>query len=58
MNAGETIELLVNAENYNIHRLKISDSFIEMMEFMFNEKFKLIEQKEKDYQELILLLKG
>jgi hypothetical protein len=59
MTVGEKIELLVNAtDDYVKIRLKTSDQFIEMMKFMFSEKYKLIEQKEKEYEKLVLILKN
>ena len=48
MTVGEKINLLVNAtDDYAEIRLKTSDQFIEMMKFMYKDKYKLIEQKEK-----------
>jgi hypothetical protein len=59
MTVGERIDLLVNAtDDYAEIRLKTSDQFIEMMKFMFSEKYKLIEQKEKEYEKLVLILKN
>ena len=54
MNVGETIDLLVSTDDYLNVRSKISDQFIEMMKFMYSEKYKLIEGKEESYNEFIL----
>ena len=57
MTVGERVDLLVNAtDDYAKIRLKTSDQFIEMMKFMFSEKYKLIEHKEKEYEKLVLIL--
>ena len=57
MTVGERIDLLVKAkDNYAEIRLKTSDQFIEMIKFMFSEKYKLIEDKEKEYQKLVFIL--
>lgn len=57
MTVGERVDLLVNAtDDYAEIRLKTSDQFIEMMKFMFSEKYKLIEQKEKEFKKLISII--
>lgn len=57
MTVGERVDLLVQAtDNYAEIRLKTSDQFIGMMKFMFSEKYKLIEHKEKEYEKLVLIL--
>lgn len=53
MNVGETIENLITTDNYLNERIKLSDEFIEMMKFMFSEKYKLIEEKEENFQKVI-----
>ena len=59
MTVGERIDLLVNAtDNYAEIRLKTSDQFIEMMKFMFSEKYKLIEYKEKEFKRMIEVIKS
>lgn len=57
MTVGERVDLLVNAtDDYAEIRLKTSDQFIELMKFMFSEKYKLIEQKEKEFKKLISII--
>jgi len=59
MTVGERVELLVKAtDNYAEIRLKTSDEFIEMMKFMFSEKYKLIEQKEKEFERMVEIIKS
>ena len=54
MTVGEKIDLLVNAtDNYAQVRLKTSDQFIEMMKFMYKDKYKLIEHKEQEYFKML-----
>lgn len=51
MTVGERINLLVNStENYTEIRLNTSEQFIEMMKFMFPDKYKLIEKKKNNSQ--------
>jgi len=48
MTVGERVDLLVNStDDYVEHRINTSDEFMEMMKFMFSEKYKLLEKKEK-----------
>ena len=59
MTVGERVDLLVNAtDDYAEIRLKTSDQFMEMMKFMFIEKYKLIEAKEKEFQRMIEVIKS
>jgi len=59
MTVGERVDLLVNAtDDYAEIRLKTSDEFIEMMKFMFSEKYKLIEAKEKEFERMIEVIKS
>ena len=58
MTVGERVDLLVNStDDYVEHRINTSDEFMEMMKFMFSEKYKLLEKKEKEYERLIEILK-
>lgn len=57
MTVGERVDLLVNAtDEYTEIRMKTSDQFIELMKFMFSEKYKLIEHKEKEYKSFINII--
>ena len=57
MTVGERVDLLVNAnDEYTEIRIKTSNQFIEMMKFMFSEKYKLIEHKEKEYKNFINII--
>ncbi len=59
MRVGERVDLLVNAtDDYAEIRLKTSDQFMEMMKFMFSEKYKLIEDKEKEFKRMIEVIKS
>ena len=59
MTVGERVDLLVNAtDDYAEIRLKTSDQFIEMMKFMFSEKYKLIEHKEKEFKMMLEIIKS
>lgn len=59
MTVGERVDLLVNAtDDYAEIRLKTSDQFIEMMKFIFSEKYKLIEAKEKEFERMIEIMKS
>ena len=59
MTVGERVDLLVNAtDDYAEIRLKTSDQFIEMMKFMYSEKYKLIEAKEKEFERMIQVIKS
>ena len=59
MTTDEKIELLVNAtDNYIEIRIKTSDEFIDMMKFMFKDKYKLIEHKEKEYYRILAIAKS
>ena len=59
MTVGERVDLLVNAtDDYAEIRLKTSDQFIEMMKFMFSEKYKLIEHKENEFKRMIEIIKS
>lgn len=59
MTIGERVDALVNATNdYAEIRLKTSDQFMEMMKFMFSEKYKLIEHKEKEFQRMVEVIKS
>ena len=59
MTVGEKVDLLVNTtDDYAEIRLKTSDQFIEMMKFMFSEKYKLIEAKEKEFERMIEIMKS
>ena len=54
MTVGERVDLLVNAtDDYAEIRLKTSDEFIELMKFMYSEKYKLIEHKEKEFERMV-----
>jgi hypothetical protein len=57
MTVGERVDLLVNAnDEYTEIRMKTSNQFIEMMKFMFSEKYKLIEHKEEEYKNFINII--
>tara|TARA_R110000796_G_scaffold200517_1_gene316530 strand:- start:722 stop:907 length:186 start_codon:yes stop_codon:yes gene_type:complete len=57
MTVGERVDLLVNSnEDYVEIRLKTSNEFMEMMKFMFSEKYKLIEQKEEEFKKFISII--
>lgn len=56
MNVGETLDMLINAENYAIERVNISDQFIEMAKAMLSD-YRFIAEKEENYQEYILSIK-
>lgn len=59
MTVGERVDLLVNAtDDYAEIRLKTSDQFMEMMKFMFSEKYKLIEHKEKEFERMVEIIKS
>jgi len=59
MTVGERVDLLVNAtDEYAKIRLKTSDEFIEMMKFMFSEKYELIKHKEKEYYKMLDIIKN
>jgi hypothetical protein len=59
MTVGERVDLLVNAtDDYAEIRLKTSDQFMKMMKFMFSEKYKLIEDKEKEFKRMIEVIKS
>jgi hypothetical protein len=59
MTIGERVNALVNAtDDYAEIRLNTSDQFMEMMKFMFSEKYKLIESKEKEFQRMIEVIKS
>tara|TARA_R100000805_G_C3509013_1_gene35950 strand:+ start:283 stop:471 length:189 start_codon:yes stop_codon:yes gene_type:complete len=59
MTVGERVDLLVNAtDDYAEIRLKTSDQFMEMMKFMFSEKYKLIKDKEKEFKRMIEVIKS
>jgi len=59
MTVGERVDLLVNAtDDYAEIRLKTSDEFIEMMKFMFSEKYELIKDKEKEFERMIEVIKS
>ena len=59
MTVKEKIDLLVNAtDDYAEIRLKTSDQFIEMMKFVYSEKYKLIEHKEKEYYKMLDIIKN
>ncbi len=59
MTVGERVDLLVNAtDDYAEIRLKTSNQFIEMMKFMYSEKYKLIEAKEKEFERMIEVIKS
>jgi len=59
MTIGERVNALVNAtDDYAEIRLKTSDQFMEMMKFMYSEKYKLIESKEKEFKRMIEVIKS
>ena len=59
MTIGERVNALVNAtDDYAEIRLKTSDQFMEMMKFMYSEKYKLIESKEKEFKRMIDVIKS
>ena len=59
MTIGERVDALVNAtDDYAEIRLNTSDQFMEMMKFMFSEKYKLIEHKEKEFQRMVEVIKS
>jgi hypothetical protein len=59
MTIGERVTALVNAtDDYAEIRLNTSDQFMEMMKFMYSEKYKLIEPKEKEFQRMIEVIKS
>ncbi len=59
MTIGERVNALVNAtDDYAEIRLNTSDQFMEMMKFMYSEKYKLIESKEKEFQRMIEVIKS
>ena len=45
-------------DEYAKIRLKTSDEFIEMMKFMFSEKYELIKHKEKEYYKMLDIIKN
>jgi len=59
MTVEERVDLLVNAtDDYAEIRLKTSEQFMEMMQFMFSEKYKLIEHKEKEFERMVEIIKN
>ena len=59
MTIGERVDALVNAtDNYAELRLKTSEEFMELMKFMFSEKYKMIEHKEKEFQRMVEVIKS
>ena len=59
MTVGERVDLLVNAtDDYAEIRLETSDEFMQLMKFMFSEKYKLIEHKEKEFERMVEIIKS
>ena len=59
MTIGERVDALVNAtDNYAELRLNTSEEFMELMKFMFSEKYKMIEHKEKEFQRMVEIIKS
>ena len=57
MTVGDRVDLLVNSkDNYIEIRSKVSSQFIEMMKFMFSEKYELIKEKEKEYETFLNII--
>ncbi len=52
MTVGKIMEMLINAEDYDSVRAKVSDEFIDMAKVMLGD-FEYIREKEEKYQELI-----
>tara|TARA_R100001244_G_scaffold3654_4_gene4918 strand:+ start:1021 stop:1212 length:192 start_codon:yes stop_codon:yes gene_type:complete len=57
MTVGETLKMLENSENYTEDRLTVSDEFIEMAKVMLPYDFERIQTKEKDYEDLLDLIR-
>tara|TARA_B100000768_G_C10951270_1_gene237762 strand:+ start:46 stop:246 length:201 start_codon:yes stop_codon:yes gene_type:complete len=56
---GEIVDALVSKSKYNNYaeiRLTVSEQFIEMMKFTFPEKYKLIEDKEIEFQRMVKII--
>ena len=52
-------EVCLAAAAYTFYRSGgSSEEFIEMMKFMFSEKYKLIEHKEKEFQRMVEVIKS
>ena len=57
MTVGEALKKLVTAENYAQVRRTISDEFINFIKNMLPSDYEYIEEKENDYQEMLIILK-
>jgi hypothetical protein len=57
MTVGEALKKLVTAENYTQVRMTISDEFINFIKDMFPSDYEYIEEKENNYQEMLIILK-
>jgi hypothetical protein len=57
MTVGEALKKLVTAENYTQVRMTISDEFINFIKNMLPSDYEYIEEKENDYQEMLIILK-
>ena len=57
MTVGEALKKLVTAENYTQVRMTISDEFINFIKDMLPSDYEYIEEKENNYQEMLIILK-
>ena len=57
MTVGDTLKMLENSKNYAEDRMTVSDEFIEMAKVMLPYDFERIEFKEKDYQDILDLIR-
>lgn len=57
MTVGEALKKLVTAENYTQVRMTISDEFINFVKEMLPSDYEYIEEKENNYQEMLMILK-
>jgi len=57
MTVGEILKMLESSEEYVRDRITVSDEFIEMAKVMLPYDFERIQTKEKDYQDLLDLIR-
>jgi hypothetical protein len=57
MNVGETMKMLITADDYNSVRVRVSDEFISMAKGVLGD-YEYIKEKEEKYQELLSILKN
>lgn len=57
MNVGETMKMLITADDYNSVRVRVSDEFIAMAKGVLGD-YEYIKEKEEKYQELLSILKN